>query len=116
MTNRIRYSDFFEYFLCKGACSYCVPIHEGVMSELYMLPQYHITDFPHYGRVFGELLGELTRLTAAGSEIAAAAIRQAETSAVLFFAILALGAVFGAAAIIMESVSIKAKGGKHYKK
>ena len=81
-----------------------------------MLPQYHITDFPHYGRVFGELLGELTRLTAAGSEIAAAAIRQAETSAVLFFAILALGAVFGAAAIIMESVSIKAKGGKHYKK
>lgn len=37
MTSRFRYSDLFEYFLCKGACSYCVPIHEGVMSkDLYL--------------------------------------------------------------------------------
>lgn len=67
-----------------------------------MLPQYHITDFPHYGKVFGELFGELNRLTAAGSEIAAAAIKQAETSVVLFFVILALGIVLGIAAIIAE--------------
>ena len=60
-----------------------------------LLPQYHITDFPHYTKVFGELFTELNRLTDAGSEIAAAAIQQSEFSAVLFFIILVLGAVLG---------------------
>ena len=69
-----------------------------------LLPQYHITDIPHYGRVFGELFAELNRLTDAGSEIAASAIRHAELSAVVFFVILALGAVLGIAAIIAEVV------------
>lgn len=81
------------------------------------LPQYHITDFPHYAKVFGELFGELNRLTDAGSEIAAAAIKQAETSAVLFFVILALGVVLGAAAIIAESLfGKKPAKGKHFTK
>lgn len=67
-----------------------------------LLPQYHITDFPHYAKVFGELFTELNRLTDAGSEIAAAAIKHAELSAVVFFVILALGAVLGIVAIIAE--------------
>ena len=74
-----------------------------------LLPQYHITDFAHYAKVFGELFGALNSLTAAGSEIAAAAIQQAEFSAVLFFIILVLGAVLGIAAIILEVVLSKAK-------
>ncbi len=81
-----------------------------------MLPQYHITDLPHYGRVFGELFGELNRLTASGSEIAAAAIRQAETSVVMFFVILALGAVAGFAVIVVETVLSKERAGRHFKK
>lgn len=67
-----------------------------------LLPQYHITDFPHYAKVFGELFTELNQLTDAGSEIAAAAIKYAELSSVVFFVILALGAVLGIVAIIAE--------------
>ena len=82
-----------------------------------MLPQYHITDFPHYGRLFAELFGELNRLTAAGSVIAAAAIRQAEGGAVWFFVILALGVVCGIAVIITEMILEKRnQKGRHFTK
>lgn len=79
-----------------------------------LLPQYHITDFPHYAKVFGELFTELNRLTDAGSEIAAAAIRQAETSVVLFFVILALGVLLGIITIGLEVfLGRNQKCGKH---
>lgn len=79
-----------------------------------MLPQYHITDFPHYGRLFGELFGELNRLTDAGSEIAAAAIKHAETCADLFFVILALGVLLGIITIGLEVfLGRNQKCGKH---
>ena len=82
-----------------------------------LLPQYHITDFPHYSRVFGKLFEELNRLTDAGSEIAAAAIRQAEWSLVLFFILLALGIVCGIAWILAEIAFGKGKRkGKHLAK
>lgn len=82
-----------------------------------LLPQYHITDFPHYSRVFGKLFEELNRLTDAGSEIAAAAIRQAEWSLMLFFIILTLGIVCGIAWILAEIAFGKGKRkGKHLAK
>ena len=81
----------------------CVPfLLHFITLPSSLLPQYHITDFPHYGRIFSELFNELNRLAVAGSEIAAAAIRQAETSAVLFFVILALGVLLGIITIGLE--------------
>ncbi len=74
-----------------------------------MLPQYHITDFPHYGRFFGELFGELNRLSDAGSEIAAAAIEHAKLSMTVFVIITVLGLLLGAAAIILEVTLSKHK-------
>ena len=78
-----------------------------------MLPQFHITDFPHYGRYFGELFGELNRLTEAGSEIAAAAIDHAKLSLIVLAVVIVLGLVLGTAAIILEVVLNKQKDRKH---
>lgn len=77
-----------------------------------MLPQFHITDFPHYGRYFGELFGELNRLTEAGSEIAAAAIDHAKLSLIILAVVIVLGLVLGTAAIILEVVLNKQKDRK----
>jgi len=74
-----------------------------------LLPQYHITDFPHYERLFGELFGELNRLTDAGSEIAATAIEHAKLSVTFFFAIMIFGVLLGVTAIILEVVLSKYK-------
>jgi len=69
-----------------------------------MLPQYHITDFPHYRQLFGELFTELDRLSAAGSLIAADAIEHAKLSLTAFIVITVLGLLSGAAAIVLEVV------------
>ncbi len=72
-----------------------------------MLPQYHITDFSHYGRLFGELFTALDHLSAAGSEIAAAALAHAKLSMTVSVVIMALGVLSGAAVIILEVVLSK---------
>jgi len=73
------------------------------------VPQCHITDFAHYERLFGELFGELNRLTDADSEIAATAIEHAKLSVTFFFAIMIFGVLLGVTAIILEVVLSKYK-------
>ena len=72
-----------------------------------LLPQYHITNFAHYAAEFGELFATLDKLAAAGSKIAAQAIRYAEGRVIGFFVILAFGVVLGAAAIAAEIFCIR---------
>ena len=80
-----------------------------------LLPQYHITDFAHYGRVFGELFDTLHKLADSGSAVAGEAIRYAEGCVAWFFVLLGAGILLGAAAIIAEVVLSKdQKKGKIY--
>ena len=72
-----------------------------------MLPQYHITDLSHYRQFFGELFRELNRLTDAGSEIAAAAVKHTKQSGMFFVILVVCGVLFGVTAIILEAILSK---------
>lgn len=98
-------------FINGGAAAVMLALTPLLLHFIHMpnslLPQYHITNFAHYGEKFGELFQTLDALAAEGSAIAASAIRYAEGRIAGFFILLGLAVVLGIAVIAAEVILSK---------